>query len=346
MADPGQATRGDGGADSAPRQLSLFGEATLVQQPVRPTPPLDASAPIAAALPAFARWLAGAGKAPQTIAAFTSDLRQLAAFYPGRSLTALTTADLERFLGYLRQDRRLAEKSVERKVTALKSFGQFLLAEGVVAEDPARRLLYPALAPPLPEVLTDEEVVALLAAAADRPLWHALIATLRYAGPKREEALALQRGDIVLDEPSPVLTLRKRRPSRYGRDRVVPLVQPLRDILRAYLTHLDGAYLFPLHVRSVAWGLSHYAARAGIAKPVSAQTLRDTFAVAWLRERLPSEREVERLGLAEAAAALRARHDHELLALLGLAEHTAPVALAKYRALAGDVRPPTARHRA
>lgn len=324
-------------SDPPPRQLSLFGDAQLPQSTPRPTATLDPTTPIANAIPAFARWLAGAGKAAQTIAAFCSDIRQLAAFYPQRPLANLTTADLERYLGYLRRDRRLAMKSVERKVTALKSFGQFLVAERITLEDPARRLLYPALALALPEVLSDEEVEQLLAAAAEKPLWYALIATLRYAGPKREEVLALQRRDVTLDGPSPTLALRKRRPSRYGRDRVVPLDEPLRTILRTYLATLDGAYLFPLHVRSVAWGLSYYAARAGIAQPVSAQTLRDTFAVAWLRARLPSEQEAERLGLAEAAAALRAEHDRELLALLGLAENTAPVAIAKYRALAGDI---------
>jgi site-specific recombinase XerD len=325
--------------DPAPQQLSLFDGANGTPEAPSLLPP-SPQARVAEALPAYERWLIGAGKAPQTVSNFLSDLRQLCAFAPRQELRQFTTAALESFLGYQRRDRGLAEKSVVRKITTLKSFFGFLLEHGVLSDDPARRLLYPSVPPGLPDILSDEEVQRLLQAAHERPQWHALIATLRYSGAKREEALALQRSDVDLDGPIPLLALRKRRPSRYGRDRAVPLEEPLRTILRRYLDALEGPYLFPLHVRSVAWGLTHYAERVGIARPVTAQTLRDTFAVAWLRQRLSSERELRRAGLAAAERELRARHDRELLDLLGLADRTAAVAVTKYRALAEPVGGP------
>lgn len=344
------AARSDASADG-PRQLELFAPEPAparTARPRRPVPPppvvpaADAeppvgSRPVADALPLFERWLVGSGKAEHTIASFLSDLRQLAAFYPTRPLDQLSTSDLQLFLGHQRRDRGLAPSSIERKTAALKSFFGFLFAQGLVPHDPARRLIYPDYAPTLPDVLSDAEVARLLEVTRDRPLWHALVATLRYTGAKREEALALQRRDVVLDGPAPAVALRKRRPSRYGRDRVVPLVEPLRTILRAYLATLEGPLLFPLHVRSVAWGLDEYARRAGISVPVSAQTLRDTFAVAWLRERLPAERALRAAGHLDEELALRAQHDRQLLDLLGLADRTAAETIARYRALAGPV---------
>jgi site-specific recombinase XerD len=316
--------------DEPPRQLSFLDAQTDPGSSLR-----RSDVTVADTLPAYERYLIGSRKAAQTVAGFTTDIRQLAAFYPQRPLSDLSTAHLQTFLGHLQRDHRLSEKTITRKTTALKSYGAFLVAAKLLASDPAASLVYPALHLPLPEVLSPEEMQRLLQAAQEKPLWYALIATLRYAGAKREEALALRREDVAFGGPAPTIALRKRRPSRYGRDRIVPLTEPLRQILRQYLAGLEGPYLFPLHVRSVKWGLAHYAQRAGIGRPISAETLRDTFAVSWLQERLASEAELARLGLEEALAAVREQHDRGLIAVLGLAEGTrhAEEAVRAYRTL-------------
>lgn len=321
-------------------QPPLFDADSLPPQP----DPVDAlrrpDVTVGETLPAYERALVGARKARHTISSFLGDIHQLAAFYPRRPLPSLTTAHLQFFLGSLQRNKNLSEKSLTRKITSLKSYFRFLAAARLVPHDAASLLIYPALQPQLPEILTDDEVARLLDATAAHPLWHALVATLRYAGPKREEALALQRGDITLDALPPSITLRRRRPSRYNRDRTVPVPPPLQTILRDYLADLDGTLLFPLHVRSVQWGLSHYASQASITRPVSAQTLRDTFAVAWLRERVQLEAEAERQGDRDRYAALVDSHNRRLLDLLGLADNTAAVAIAKYRGLAQPIGSP------
>lgn len=329
-----------GSTRGATMQPPLFDPDTLTPQP----DPVDTlrrpNVTVEETLPAYERALVGARKARHTISSFLGDLHQLAAFYPRRPLPSLTTAHLQFFLGSLQRDKNLSEKSLTRKITSLKSYYRFLAAAQLVPHDAAALLIYPALQPQLPEILTDDDVARLLEATAEHPLWHALVATLRYAGPKREEALALRRGDITLEGTTPSITLRRRRPSRYNRDRTVPLPPPLRAILRNYLAELDGTLLFPLHVRSVQWGLSHHATQAGIARPVSAQTLRDTFAVAWLRERVELEADAERQGDRIRHAALVDAHDRRLLDLLGLADNTGVVAIAKYRGLLPHPLPP------
>ncbi len=296
-----------------------------------------ASVTVTEVIPLFETYLAGAGKAKHTIANFRGDVRQLAAFYPKKPLPTFSTADLQLFLGQTQRDRRLSDKTITRNITTLKSLFHFLASVEIVRFDVAAHLLYPSLQPQLPDILTNEEFANLLRVVQDKPEWRALFAVLRYAGPKREEALALQRTDIDLNSNPPAMTLRRRRPSSYNRDRTVPVPPELRAILQPFLAQLQGPHLFPLHERSVQWGMSFYGKQAGIARPLSAQTLRDTFAVNWLRDHLETEREVERLGLRDAYGALVAKHDQQLVQLLGLSDVTAPVATAKYRGLASPV---------
>jgi len=318
-------------------QLSLFSHQELPHEPDPAAHNRKPTVLIEEAIPIFERYLLGAGKAQQTISNFAGDIRQLARYYPARPLHTLVTADLQLFLGHLQRDHHLSEKTITRKITSFKSFFRFLSSIELVPYDVAAYLIYPALQPQLPDILSDEEMTRLLDVTRSTPLWHALTATLRYAGPKREELLALQRADVDLPGRPPAVTLRRRRPSRYNRDRTVPIPDPLVGILDEYLKQLEGPYLFPLHVRSVQWGLSSYGKQAGITRPLSAQTLRDTYAVTWLKAHVPSETEARTAAPGEAYGALVALHDRQLLELLGLADHTAPATIAKYRGLAQPV---------
>lgn len=302
--------------------------------------PPSASTPltVTATLTDYAAYLVGAQKAPATVRVFLSDLRQLAAFYPDRPLTAFTTADLALVLGQLRQ-RGAALKTIDRKITTYKNYFAYLTARGLIPHDPAAALLYPSFTAPLPEILTDVEVERLLAVARDDAFWAALIGVFLYAGLKVSEALALQRHDVVLEPPRPHLLVRRRRASRAGRDRVVPLDPRLQPLLARHLATQPGLWLFPVPVRTLDWRLKHYARQAGITRPVSAQDLRNTFAVAFLRRCLA--REASLTHPADRAAA-RAAHDRALLDLLGLAPPSAETILPQYRRLAEAAGPLTA----
>lgn len=318
------------------------GEASR-RRPASPLPPpaTGPHATVAEALDEYAQYLVGAQKAPQTVSDFVGDLRQLAAAFPDRAIADLTTADLAAWLGRLERERGLTKKTIERKVSALKSFWRFALQRGLARGDAAARLLYPSLVEPPPQVLTPDELERLLSETGDRPMWQALVAVCALGGLKRDEALSLRLSDLQLEAQPPLLTIRRRKPSRYGRDRTLVVPDRLAELLRRYLPLCQGPLLFPLAIRSVQWGLSSFAQRAGIDKPVSAQVLRDTFAVRWLEERLPAERALFAAGRREELAALRARHDAQLLDILGLSPNSHETTIPRYRALLPvEIHPP------
>jgi integrase/recombinase XerC len=107
---------------------------------------------------------------PHTLRNYGSDLEQFRAYLttpegncpsPGDIDTTL----LREWLGAL-HDQRLAVVSIRRKLAAVRSFFQFLLREGVVAHNPAKRLRTPRLPRRLPSVPPVEETNHLIDAVA------------------------------------------------------------------------------------------------------------------------------------------------------------------------------------
>jgi site-specific recombinase XerD len=106
------------------------------------------------------------GAAVLTISAYRHDLGDFAGFLAA-SGTALEAADadgLRRYLGALARA-KMAPRTAARRLSALRQFYKFLLAEGVRADDPTATLDSPRLGRPLPKLLGEDEVAALIAAA-------------------------------------------------------------------------------------------------------------------------------------------------------------------------------------
>ena len=152
------------------------------------------------------------GAAEKTIEAYTRDLSEFLAFLGTKRKTALdASADTVR--AYLAQLSRkgLAATSRARKLSAMRQFYRFLLAEGLRKDDPCSAIDSPKLGRPLPKLLSLAEVEALLGAAAHgveqagegsakrRALRiNALLETLYATGLRVSELLGLPRG--VLDQ--------------------------------------------------------------------------------------------------------------------------------------------------
>ena len=103
--------------------------------------------------------IAERGAAAHTIEAYTRDLAAFLAFLAARGATAKTaTSDqIRTFLAVLSK-KGLAPTSRARKLSAIRQFFRFLLAEGIRDDDPCSAIDSPKLGRPLPMILSLADV--------------------------------------------------------------------------------------------------------------------------------------------------------------------------------------------
>jgi integrase/recombinase XerD len=187
-------------------------------------------------LEAFLEMLAAErGAARLTLAAYRNDLLDLSGFL-ARCSVALDDADQTALHDYLAAaaTRRLAPRTLARRLSAIRQFFRFLLTEGMRGDDPTSGLDAPRLGRPLPKVLSESEVGALIATAQAWPGEEGIrlraILELLYATGLRVTELATLPLAAAQRDPRFLLVRGKG-----GRERMVPLSPPSRDALAAYL---------------------------------------------------------------------------------------------------------------
>lgn len=229
---------------------------------------------------------AEAGAAPNTLAAYRTDLVLASRMLEGR-LAAATAADIAR-LG--ESWAAFASATVARKAAALRRFYAFLADEGHRADDPGGALPRPGSRRGLPKVLSHDDVERLFAAIAARvarePLdptdlrLSALVELLYGSGLRATELVSLPRNAIAPDRPYLILR------GKGGRERLVPLSDRARAAVAIWRGHVasDRPWLFPsgrTHLSRVRLHqlLKGLAAEAGIPPDrVSPHVLRHAFA--------------------------------------------------------------------
>ena len=215
------------------------------------------------------------GAAPNTLAAYRRDLGEFLAALEavGATLATVEPAAISAHLGALSRA-GLAPASRARRLSAIRQLFKFLVAEGLLGDNPARGIAGPQRARPLPKTLSVAEVDRLLACARRegevasararvRALrLHALLETLYATGLRVSELVTLQRS--VLTGDGRVLTVS----GKGGRERMVPLNAPARAALARFLEAADGAEAVP--VRRSKWlfasrGAAGHLTRQGLA---------------------------------------------------------------------------------
>lgn len=105
--------------------------------------------------------LARRGASPHTLRNYSSDLEQFAHYFepPGETAPAVENLDLPLFREWLGSlyDQRLNVTSIRRKLAAVRAMFQFLLQEGVLATNVAKRLRTPKTKQRLPDVMSAEK---------------------------------------------------------------------------------------------------------------------------------------------------------------------------------------------
>lgn len=292
-------------------------------------------------VPRFLDFCAAIDRSAHTQETLRIDLALLARFLGNPPIGTIGLDDLRRYGLWLRRERHNDDRSIRRKVASVKAFFGYLHQSGLRDDDPAEALIYPILAPHLPEILEDAEAERLIAAAGERLLWRALILLLLEAGLKRDEVLALHPADISFDPSRPErgrLIIRATNQARRVRARRLPLTPRLADALERHLATGIGERVFPISARAINFAVETCGIRAGLRKrgAISPQMLRDTFATRAVRPRLIEEERQRRAGASDLELAqLRARHDLEVCGLLGLIPNAMNDPIARYRVISG-----------
>jgi integrase/recombinase XerD len=224
-----------------------------------------------------------------TVSAYVRDLEQYDAFLVARGKRgagAVRVEDLEAYVG----ERAWAASTVARKIASLRAFHEFLRRRGQAEENPALQIRPPRRGRPLPDVLTVQEVEALLKSprgenppeVRDRALLELAYAT----GLRASELVRLTLEEVDLEEDL-VRCFGKR-----SRERIVPFGGKAKRALTGYLEAARPAFLKNRSERAVFltrlgrgftrmgyWKLLEgYRRAAGLARPISPHTLRHSCA--------------------------------------------------------------------
>ena len=196
----------------------------------KPAPPLAREAE------AFIEMLtAERGASKNTEAAYRSDLRDLLAFLARRK-QGPASADAAALRAYLKALDYLGMTpgTVARRLSVMRQFFRFLLAERLRDDDPASTLDSPRLGRPLPKVLSRVEVDRLIEAAQakggeDGGRMETLIEILYGSGLRVSELVALP---LTAVERDPAMLMVR---GKGDKDRQVPLSDPARAAIAKWL---------------------------------------------------------------------------------------------------------------
>ena len=224
-----------------------------------------------------------------TIGAYRHDLSSLAQFCGRRKLVrfdALDHRQVRTFAAAL-HGAGLSARSIQRRLSAVRTFYEFLLREGAVERNPALDVRAPKREKRLPATLDADQMGRLLAFRVDDP-WSArdkAIMELFYSsGLRLSELVNLTPGALDLKDRT------VRVVGKGSKDRIVPVGRPAIEALRRWLRERAGVAktgvlaLFvgrtgrPLSVRAVQLRVETWARRQGLAQHVHPHMFRHSFA--------------------------------------------------------------------
>jgi integrase/recombinase XerD len=191
-------------------------------------------------LEAFLEMLAAErGAARLTLAAYRNDLLDLSRFLAARGV-ALEAAGADELHAYAAAGAgRLTPRTLARRLSAMRQFYKFLVIDNVRGDDPTSGLDTPRLGRPLPKILSEAEVDRLCAAAravpGDEGRRLVCIFELLYATGLRVSELVTLPLAAARCDPRFLMVRGKG-----GKERLVPLNEPARRALAAYLECREG----------------------------------------------------------------------------------------------------------
>lgn len=242
---------------------------------------------------------------PLTVRAYDEDLQAFEKYIDNDTPQQATFADLRGYI-MLSVERGDNPKSINRHLSALKSFFTYLVRSGVITKNPTLKLTTLPQQTRLPEFITDkncEKLIKSLMEWTDDPIErrNAMIVLLLYStGIRRAELVSLTIENIDLGQQKIRLI------GKGQKEREIPLLEQVCKILEQYLLNniwkTEKKHLFltknsePITVNDVYLIVVKVLKLAGIQGRQSPHTLRHTFATALMKHGAPIKSVQELLG--------------------------------------------------
>lgn len=239
------------------------------------------------------------GVADQTIQSYRRDLLQFLLFlqdrFKRRPFNEVKESDIEVFLTHLRKKKCLPS-SIARKMSTLRQFFKFCVAEKEFENNPTQNIAVPKLPKRLPKSLSMDRVEALLTCVGKEQVYRSkdseslqkrdqvMIYLLYATGLRVSELVGLTLDQVDLEGGF------VRVKGKGEKERIVPFARVAGELIQAYVsqyrTSLNPAtdHLFVnqrglVISRQSFWkNLRKYASLAGITDPISPHVLRHSFA--------------------------------------------------------------------
>lgn len=272
----------------------------------------------------LAKMQANNGNKRNTLLAYQNDLRQLCVYLERQGLECWQQITLDYITAYLlwmRDEQLFRPATIARKFAACKSFFSYLLAAGVIVENPTATLKQPHVQKGLPAVVNADQISRLfqqvdqntLAGKRDLAMLQLLCAT----GMRVSELVALSVNDVDLERA----VVRCPGHGRSGRERLLPLPDYVVATLQCYLQEarlylLQNEKVIFLFLNHRGEGLTRqgfwliikgYARQAGLVS-ITPHMLRHSFAVLLLNDGVELRSVQERLGHVHISSTMQMYH--------------------------------------
>lgn len=232
------------------------------------------------------------GLSSNTLEAYVHDVEKLFEYLEKQSIHPLDVKleDLENYLASL-HDEKIRPRSQARMLSGIRSFYRYLVLDGHIKADPTLLLESPKIGMKLPEVLSVEEIDALIAvidlSKREGQRNRAIIETMYSCGLRVSEACNLKLSDLYLNEGFIKVE------GKGSKQRLVPISERAIAEIMDYMTDRAGIEIKPGH-EDYLFVSAHFkkkmsritlfhiikelAEQAGIKKTISPHTLRHSFA--------------------------------------------------------------------
>lgn len=230
------------------------------------------------------------GLSPKSVEAYLHDVLQLEEYLQDRDIVKVTLEDVQDFLKAL-YDKKIAPRSQARMISGIKAFYNFLVYDGTIDESPVILLDAPKIGMHLPDVLSIDEVEAILTAVdLSEPEGHrnrAILEVLYGCGLRVSELVTLKISNLFFDEGFIKVI------GKGDKERMVPIGRTAQNMVKQYMEgtrlHLsikkgEEDFLFlnrrgsHLTREMIFMMVKKCAEKAGIQKSISPHTFRHSFA--------------------------------------------------------------------
>ena len=232
--------------------------------------------------------------AKNTLESYQRDLNQYHSFLKDdlkiKSIRNVTLGHIRTYVRHL-SDKSMAANSVKRAISTIRTYHNFLLAEGKIKDNPAQLLDTPKIPQKLPNILTIQEIDTILNIIPnDKPMAIrdlAIFEMMYSCGLRVTELCDIKTTDILWD--SDIIRVN----GKGNKQRFVPIGPIARDNLKNYLNHKRPSLADKNHnvvelflsqngrklTRMMIWILlKKWTDASNLQKKVSPHTLRHSFA--------------------------------------------------------------------